>query len=111
MPRKYELFARAWFGRRTGSPAAEAEHNGHVDLLGSPFALFHPGPAQEERLVAYVVREHRRGRHLGEILDDPYVRRHCSDGSRRRLIDNPALIRRLVDDIRVELRPGPSTAG
>ena len=30
---------------------------------------------REERLLSYIRREHRRGRHLGEILDDPYVRR------------------------------------
>ena len=30
---------------------------------------------REERLLSYIRREHRRGRRLGEILDDPYVRR------------------------------------
>jgi hypothetical protein len=30
---------------------------------------------REERLVSYIRREHRRGRHLGDILEDEYVRR------------------------------------
>jgi hypothetical protein len=30
---------------------------------------------REERLLSYIHREHRRGRHLAEILDDAYVRR------------------------------------
>jgi hypothetical protein len=43
--------------------------------LLSPFACFGPRPFREEHLRAYIVREHRAGRSLGEILADPYVRR------------------------------------
>jgi hypothetical protein len=68
-------------------------------LSGSPFAVFHPGTTREERLVAYVIREHRRGRRLSEILEDPYLRRQCGSESRRQLVENPALVRKLVDDI------------
>ena len=55
---------------------------------------------REERLLSYIRREHRRGRHLGEILDDPYVHR-C--GSREfvwaTLRDTP-LIELLEADVR-----------
>ena len=30
---------------------------------------------REERLLSYIHREHERGRHLGEILEDDYVKR------------------------------------
>lgn len=46
----------------------------HRGLL-SPFSCFGPRPFREEHLRAYIVREHRAGRSLGDILADPYVRR------------------------------------
>ena len=55
---------------------------------------------REELLVSYIRREHRRGRHLGEILDDPYVR-EC--GSRTFLwetLRDTSLIELLDEDVR-----------
>jgi hypothetical protein len=43
--------------------------------LLSPFSCFGPRPFREEHLRTYIVREHRAGRPLGDILADPYVRR------------------------------------
>jgi hypothetical protein len=37
------------------------------------FVSFGRRPYSEERLAAYLRREHARGRDLVEILDDPYV--------------------------------------
>jgi hypothetical protein len=55
---------------------------------------------REERLLGYIHREHQRGRHLAEILEDPYVQR-C--GSREfvwaTLRDTP-LIELLEADVR-----------
>jgi hypothetical protein len=33
-------------------------------------------PFREAELRSYIIREHRRGRPLGQILDDPYVTRY-----------------------------------
>jgi hypothetical protein len=44
-------------------------------LSGTPYFFSARRPYHEERLVSYIRRQHRRGRHLAEILDDPYVRR------------------------------------
>jgi hypothetical protein len=55
---------------------------------------------REERLLSYIRREHKRGRHLGEILDDPYVH-EC--GSREfvwRTLRDTSLIELLDDDVR-----------
>jgi hypothetical protein len=41
----------------------------------TPYFFSARRPFREERLLSYIRREHRRGRHLGEILEDPYVRR------------------------------------
>ena len=37
------------------------------------------GSSKEEALAAYVVREHRQGRSLEDILDDPYLKNRDLD--------------------------------
>ena len=39
-------------------------------LLRSPFSFLFARPSTEERVAAYVIREHGRGRGLSEILED-----------------------------------------
>ena len=52
-----------------------------------------------DRVAAYVIREHERGRDLGEILDDPYVKNRTTPQERERLLDRPEVIRALGDDV------------
>ncbi len=48
-------------------------------VLGSgPYWFLGGRPFREAELRSYIIREHRRGRQLGEILDDPYLRRYGS---------------------------------
>lgn len=44
-------------------------------LRGNPYFLFGRRPVREARVAAYIIREHRRGRTVAEILDDAYVAR------------------------------------
>jgi hypothetical protein len=44
-------------------------------LARTPYFFSARRPFREERLLSYIRREHRRGRHLGDILEDSYVRR------------------------------------
>ncbi len=53
---------------------------------------------QEDRVAAYVIREHDRGRTLEDILDDPYVRNRCSQHGIARLLDRPDVIKAIGDD-------------
>jgi hypothetical protein len=70
------------------------------DFLRSPFqALFSRGSTHVDRVAAYVIREHERGRSLAEILDDPYVRNRTTPQERERLLDRPEVIRALGDDV------------
>jgi len=55
---------------------------------------------REERLLSYIRREHRRGRHLGEILDDAYVRRCGSREFVWATIRHTSLIELLEADVR-----------
>jgi len=78
-----------------------------ASLLRSPFSFLFARSSTEERVAAYVIREHGRGRGLGEILDDRYVQNRLSPRQRLRMLDRPEVIQALgdetVDDCRREL--------
>ena len=56
------------------------------------------GISKEESLAAYVVREHRLGRSVEDILNDPYLKNRCSDEQRVRLLERPEVIRAIGED-------------
>ena len=64
-------------------------------FLRNPFSFLFARSSQEDRLAAYVIREHERGRPLDDILDDPYVRNRASPDEVRRLLDRPEVVRAL----------------
>ena len=71
------------------------------------------GISKEESLAAYVVREHRLGRSIEEILDDPYLKNRCSDEQRLRLLERPEVIRAIGEDTAAMARErarGPGAA-
>ena len=43
------------------------------ELEGTPYFFAARRPFKEAELLSYIRREHRKGRHLGEIIDDPFV--------------------------------------
>jgi hypothetical protein len=63
------------------------------------FSFLGTRSSQEDRIAAYVIREHDRGRSLDDILDDPYVRNRCSPREVARLLDRPDVIKSIGDDI------------
>ncbi len=67
-------------------------------LLRNPFSFLFARSSHMDRVAAYLIREHERGRSLDEILEDPYVRNRCTPEERARLLDRPELIRALGDD-------------
>jgi hypothetical protein len=56
------------------------------------------GLSKEDALAAYIVREHRAGRSLVEILDDPYLKNRATDEQRLRLLERPEVIRAVGED-------------
>jgi hypothetical protein len=56
------------------------------------------GLSKEEALAAYVVREHRLGRSLEDILDDPYLKNRSTEEQRLRLLERPEVIRAVGED-------------
>ena len=53
---------------------------------------------KEESLAAYIVREHRSGRSLDDILDDPYLKNRATEEQRLRLLERADVIRAVGED-------------
>jgi hypothetical protein len=62
------------------------------------FSFVGSSSSHEDRVVAYLIREHERGRTLADILDDPYVTNRCSPQELGRLLDRPDVIHAIGDD-------------
>jgi hypothetical protein len=67
-------------------------------LLRSPFSFLFARSSQEERVAAYVIREHERGRSLPEILEDPYVKNRLTPEQTKRLLDRPEVVHAIGQD-------------
>jgi hypothetical protein len=68
------------------------------NLLRSPFSFLFARSSQEERVAAYVIREHERGRTLLEILEDPYIRNRLTPQQTQRLLDRPEVVHAIGDE-------------
>ena len=67
-------------------------------LLRNPFSFLFERSSQEDRLAAYVIREHDRGRSLEDILSDNYITNRTTPQQLRRLLENPDLVRAIGND-------------
>jgi hypothetical protein len=68
------------------------------NLFRNPFSFLSTRSRKEDRVTAYLLREHDRGRSLPDILDDPFVRNRLTPQERDRLLDRPEVIRALGED-------------
>jgi hypothetical protein len=64
-------------------------------VLRNPFSFLFTRSSAEEQVVAYLTREHRRGRSVADILTDRYVVNRLSPEQQLRLLDRPELVRAL----------------
>jgi len=62
------------------------------EFARNPFSFLFARSSAEDRVAAYIIREHERGRRLSEILEDPYVRNRTTESERARLLDRPEVI-------------------
>jgi hypothetical protein len=77
-------FFNRLFGKKDEGEGAEEAQRGSM--------------SKEEALAAYVVREHKQGRSLDEILDDPYLKNRATEEQRVRLLERPEVIRAVGED-------------
>jgi hypothetical protein len=69
-----------------------------ASVLRNPFSFLFARSSKEDRVAAYVIREHERGRSLDDILNDPYVRNRLTPSQQSRLLDRTDIIRAVGDD-------------
>jgi hypothetical protein len=66
-----------------------------ASLFRNPFSFLFTRSSAEEQVVAYLTREHRRGRNVAEILQDRYVQNRLTPQQQARLLDRPEVVRTL----------------
>jgi hypothetical protein len=112
---------RAWhsneeLGRERATRSAAGANSGaaHRSLRGNPYYFLNRRPYKAANLRSYIVREHRRGRPLAEILSDPSIRRYGGESLLGVVLEDPRTIEALEQDVLEAIKackPGPSTGG
>jgi hypothetical protein len=69
------------------------------DFFRNPFSFLFTTKGAEDRVAAYVIREHDRGRSLDDILDDPYVVNRASEQEIKRVLERPEVVKAIGGDI------------
>jgi hypothetical protein len=64
-------------------------------FLRNPFSFLFTGSSKEERIGAYLIREHDRGRRIDEVIQDPYVRNRVTERELARLLERPEVVEAL----------------
>jgi hypothetical protein len=97
-------------GREPMAGAAATRNDGGMRRRSrrrNPFSFLFTPSARDQHLVQYLLREHKRGRALYDVLEDSYVRNRSTTEERARLLDQPDLVaalgKRAVDDLRLSL--------
>ena len=70
----------------------------------------HETISKDEALGAYIIREHKSGRSVTEILDDPYLKNRTTDEQRLRLLERPEVIRAIGENTAADARESRSRA-
>jgi hypothetical protein len=70
-----------------------------ADYLRNPFSFLTAGSQKEKLMAEYVVREHRRGRPLAEILEDAHIKNNLTEAQIHRLLDRPEIMQAVGADI------------
>jgi hypothetical protein len=67
-------------------------------FLRNPFSFLFAKTAKEERVAEYVIREHRNGRRVADILQDHYVQNRLNPRQQGGLLEREDLIRAVSRD-------------
>ena len=73
-----------------------------TSILRNPLSLFSflfAKTSKEERIAAYIIREHDRGKTIDDILDDPYIRNRMTGQEVGRVLERPDVLRAIGDDM------------
>ncbi len=67
-------------------------------FLRNPFSFLFARTAAEDRCAQYLIREHRRGRSLAEIMRDHYIENRLGPQQQRRLLERQDVIDAVSND-------------
>ena len=79
--------------------------------FANPFKGLFATNRREQYVERYVLREHRRGWPLAEILEDPYVRAWSTPEERARLLARPHVVAAVGDQAIADLRAAVASVG
>lgn len=77
----------------------------------NPFKSLFSTTRREQYLERHVLREHRKGRPLVEILEDPYVRAWSTPEERARLLERPNVVAAIGEHALADLRAAIAAGG
>jgi hypothetical protein len=64
-------------------------------FLQNPFSFLFAKSRTEDVVIAYLLREHGAGRHVDDILQDPYVQNRLSAEQQKRMLSRADVIQAL----------------
>jgi hypothetical protein len=79
-----------------------------IDILRTPFGFLLSRTQKEEVVAEYVIREHRGGRTLADILKDAYVTNRLTPHQVERLLDRPDILHAVGEDMVAAHRSPPA---
>jgi hypothetical protein len=71
---------------------------GFREAFTGVFSFLGSGSQSETRIAQYIIREHRRGRPLAEIVDDHYVTNRLSSEQIGRILERPEVVHAIGED-------------
>jgi hypothetical protein len=66
---------------------------------------------REERLIRYIVKQLRLGRHLDDIMADHYITAHTNDVTRATLLQRPIVLEAIEEEIKNQFAGYSSVTG
>lgn len=79
--------------------------------FANPFKGLFGTNRREQYVERYVLREHRKGRPLAEVLEDAYVRAWSTPEERARLLQRPHVMAAVGDQAIADLRASVASVG
>jgi hypothetical protein len=70
-----------------------------ADTVKTLFSFLIPKSRKEELVAEHIIREHRRGRALDEILDDAYVTNRLTPDKVERVLERSDVIHAIGEDM------------
>jgi hypothetical protein len=69
------------------------------DSIKTFFSFLIPKSRKEDLVAEHIIREHRRGRSLDEILEDAYVTNRLTPEKVQRVLERPDVIHGVSEDM------------